>query len=114
VASVTAACKELAAAKLPATLMVDCSHANSSKQHEKQIDVARDIAGQVASGSRQVFGLMVESHLQAGAQKFTPGKDDARALEYGKSITDACLAWDDSLAVLQTLSDAVLARRALA
>ncbi len=114
VASVTAACKELAAAKLPATLMVDCSHANSSKQHEKQIEVARDIAGQVASGSRQVFGLMVESHLQAGAQKFTPGKDDARALEYGKSITDACLAWDDSLAVLQTLSDAVLARRALA
>ena len=110
--SVTAACKELAAAKLPATLMVDCSHANSSKQHEKQLDVARDIAGQVSGGSQQVFGLMVESHLNPGAQKFTPGKDDASALEYGKSITDACLSWDDSLEVLETLSAAVLARRA--
>ena len=110
--SVTAACKELAAAKLPATLMVDCSHANSSKQHEKQLEVARDIAGQVSRGSQQVFGLMVESHLNPGAQKFTPGKDDASALEYGKSITDACLSWGDSLEVLETLSAAVLARRA--
>jgi len=110
-ASVTAACKELAAAKLPATLMVDCSHANSSKQHEKQLEVARDIAGQVSGGSKQVFGLMVESHLNAGAQKFTPGKDDAKALEYGKSITDACLSWGDSLQVLEVLSKAVVARR---
>ncbi|WP_309679735.1 3-deoxy-7-phosphoheptulonate synthase [Polaromonas sp.] len=110
-ASVAAACKELAASKLPATLMVDCSHANSSKQHEKQLEVARDIAGQVAAGSRSVFGLMVESHLTPGAQKFTPGKDDARALEYGKSITDACLGWDDSLQVLEALSAAVVARR---
>ncbi len=110
--SVAAACKELEAAKLPATLMVDCSHANSSKQHEKQLDVARDIAGQVAGGSKQVFGLMVESHLNPGAQKFTPGKDDAGALEYGKSITDACLGWEPSLEVLETLSKAVLARRA--
>jgi 3-deoxy-7-phosphoheptulonate synthase len=109
---VAAACKELEAAKLPATLMVDCSHANSYKQHEKQVDVARDIAAQVAGGSHHVFGLMVESHLQAGAQKFTAGKDDAAALEYGKSITDACLGWDDSLAVLESLSAAVLARRA--
>lgn len=112
VASVTAACKELAASKLPATLMVDCSHANSSKQHEKQLEVARDIAGQVSGGSHQVFGLMVESHLNPGAQKFTPGKDDASALEYGKSITDACLSWGDSLEVLEALSAAVLARRA--
>ena len=110
-ASVTAACKELAAAKLPATLMVDCSHANSSKQHEKQLDVARDIAAQVSGGSKQVFGLMVESHLNPGAQKFTPGKDDASKLEYGKSITYACLAWGDSLEVLEVLSKAVLARR---
>ncbi len=110
-ASVAAACKELTAAKLPAMLMVDCSHANSSKQHEKQVDVARDIAGQVSGGSHQVFGLMVESHLNAGAQKFTPGKDDASKLEYGKSITDACLSWGDSLAVLDTLSQAVVARR---
>ena len=111
-ASVTAACNELAAAKLPATLMVDCSHANSSKQHQKQIEVAADIAGQIAGGSRQVFGLMVESHLNAGAQKFTPGKDDVSALEYGKSITDACVNWDDSVAMLETLSAAVEARRA--
>ncbi len=110
-ASVAAACKELAVAKLPATLMVDCSHANSSKQHEKQLDVARDIADQVSGGSHQVFGLMVESHLNAGAQKFTPGKDDASKLEYGKSITDACLSWGDSLIVLDTLSEAVVARR---
>ncbi len=110
-ANVEAACKDLAAAQLPASLMVDCSHANSSKQHQKQLDVARDIAAQVAGGSRQVFGLMVESHLQPGAQKFTPGKDDASALEYGKSITDACLSWDDSTALLEGLSEAVLARR---
>ena len=112
-ASVAAACKDLAAAKLPTTLMVDCSHANSSKQHEKQLEVARDIGGQIASGSTCVFGVMVESHLQAGAQKFTPGKDDAAALVYGKSITDACLGWDDSLQALQVLSDAVKARRSL-
>jgi 3-deoxy-7-phosphoheptulonate synthase len=111
-ASVAAACKDLEKAKLPATLMVDCSHGNSSKQHEKQVEVARDIAGQVAGGSRSVFGVMVESHLNAGAQKFTPGKDDANALDYGKSITDACLGWDDSLETLDILSAAVKTRRA--
>jgi 3-deoxy-7-phosphoheptulonate synthase len=111
-ASVAAACAELSASKLPATLMVDCSHANSSKQHEKQRDVAREIATQVAGGSHHVFGLMVESHLKAGTQKFTPGKDDAKALEYGQSITDACLGWDDSMSVLDVLSEAVKARRA--
>lgn len=111
-ASVAAACKDLEKAKLPATLMVDCSHANSSKQHEKQLDVARDIAAQLASGSRSVFGVMVESHLTAGAQKFTPGKDDLSKLEYGKSITDACLGWDDSVKLLEVLAAAVKARRA--
>ncbi|WP_038210512.1 3-deoxy-7-phosphoheptulonate synthase [Xenophilus azovorans] len=110
-ASVEAACKDLEAAKLPPTLMVDCSHANSSKQHGKQMDVARDIAGQIAGGSRRVFGVMVESHLQPGAQKFTPGKDSIAALEYGKSITDACLGWDDSRELLETLSQAVKQRR---
>jgi 3-deoxy-7-phosphoheptulonate synthase len=111
-ASVAAACADLHKAKLPPTLMVDCSHANSSKQHQKQLEVARDIAGQLAAGSRSVFGVMVESHLQAGAQKFTPGQDDAAALAYGQSITDACLGWDDSLQVLSVLSEAVKARRA--
>ena len=110
--SVAAACQDLEKANLPASLMVDCSHANSSKQHEKQVDVARDIANQIAAGSRSVFGVMVESHLNAGAQKFTPGKDDANALDYGKSITDACLGWDDSLQALDVLSTAVKARRA--
>jgi 3-deoxy-7-phosphoheptulonate synthase len=110
-ASVSAACGELSAAGLPATLMVDCSHANSSKQHERQLVVARDIAAQVAGGSTQVFGLMVESHLEAGTQKFTPGKDDVAQLVYGKSITDACLHWEHSLEVLQVLSQAVQTRR---
>jgi len=110
-ASVEAACKDLEAAKLQPTLMVDCSHANSSKQHQKQMDVARDIAGQIAGGSRCVFGVMVESHLQPGAQKFTPGKDSIAALEYGKSITDACLGWDDSRELLEVLSQAVKQRR---
>ncbi|MCF8147452.1 MAG: 3-deoxy-7-phosphoheptulonate synthase [Sulfuritalea sp.] len=110
--SVAAACQDLAKAHLPTSLMVDCSHANSSKQHEKQLEVARDIANQIAGGSRSVFGVMVESHLLPGAQKFTPGKDKANQLEYGKSITDACLGWDDSLESLEVLSAAVKARRA--
>jgi 3-deoxy-7-phosphoheptulonate synthase len=110
-ASVQAACDDLLKAGLPATLMVDCSHANSSKQHQKQLDVARDIAAQIAGGSRQVFGVMVESHLKEGAQKFSPGKDSVSALAYGQSITDACLGWEDSKHTLQLLSDAVAARR---
>ncbi len=110
-AHVEAACKDLEAAKLPTTLMVDFSHANSSKQHERQIDVARDIAAQIEGGSRRIFGVMVESHLQAGAQKFSPGKDDPAKLHYGQSITDACLGWDDSLGVLEVLHDAVKTRR---
>ena len=112
-ASVAAACKDLVAAKLSPTLMVDCSHANSSKQHEKQIEVAKDIAAQISSGSKSVFGVMVESNLQAGAQKFTPGKDQPSALVYGQSITDACIDWDDSVGALEALSQGVLARRKL-
>jgi 3-deoxy-7-phosphoheptulonate synthase len=110
-AHVDAACDDLGHAKLPQSLMVDCSHANSSKQHDRQVDVARDIAKQIAGGSKQIFGVMVESHLHAGSQKFTPGKDDPAKLEYGKSITDACIGWADSLKVLELLSDAVRRRR---
>jgi 3-deoxy-7-phosphoheptulonate synthase len=109
--SVAAACKEIEAAKLPCRLMVDCSHANSSKQHERQVDVARDIAGQIAGGNDCIFGVMVESHLHAGAQRFTPGQDDPAKLRYGQSITDACLGWEHSLDVLQVLSDAVKRHR---
>jgi len=112
-ASVAAASAELQAAQIPARLMVDCSHANSSKQHQRQIAVAADIGGQIAAGSRSIMGVMVESHLKAGAQKFTPGKDSAQALEYGQSITDACIAWDDSQQLLQGLAEAVAARREL-
>ena len=111
--SVAAACKEIEAAKLDCTLMVDCSHANSSKQHERQVDVARDVAAQLKAGSRCIFGVMVESHLHAGAQKFSAGKDDPTKLEYGKSITDACIGWEHSLEVLEVLSEAVKARAAL-
>ncbi|RJP67279.1 3-deoxy-7-phosphoheptulonate synthase [Hydrogenophaga sp.] len=110
-ASVAASVKELEAAKLPPRLMVDCSHANSSKQHEKQLDVARDIAAQIVGGSRSVFGVMIESHIEAGAQKFTPGKDAVGALKYGQSITDACLGWGDSLQALDVLSGAVQTAR---
>jgi len=105
------ACAELAAAKLPASLMIDLSHANSSKKHERQIIVADDIAKQIESGSNEIFGVMVESHLNDGAQKFTPGKDDPNQLEYGKSITDACINWDDSVKVLERLATAVKKRR---
>jgi 3-deoxy-7-phosphoheptulonate synthase len=107
------ACNELESARLRPSLMIDCSHANSGKQHERQVDVARSIARQIAGGSRRIFGVMVESHLCAGNQKFSPGKDDPASLEYGKSITDACLGWEDSLGVLELLSEAVTRRRAI-
>jgi 3-deoxy-7-phosphoheptulonate synthase len=110
-ASVEAACREIEAAKLDCRLMVDFSHANSSKQHRRQIDVAREVGAQVAAGKRCIFGAMVESHLVEGAQKFTPGKDDAAKLVYGQSITDACIGWDDSETVLDVLAEAVRARR---
>jgi len=111
IASIAAACKEIEAAKLPCTLMVDCSHANSGKLHSRQVEVARDVAAQLEAGSRCVFGVMVESHLQAGAQKFAAGKDDPAKLAYGQSITDACLGWDDSVRALELLSSAVATRR---
>ncbi len=110
-ASVQEACAELEKAKLPKRLMVDCSHANANKQHMLQLDVAKDIGKQMASGSNHIFGVMIESHLIDGAQKFTPGKDRVEQLTYGQSITDPCLGWDDSVACLQTLSDAVKQRR---
>jgi 3-deoxy-7-phosphoheptulonate synthase len=103
--------KDLEAAQLMPRLMVDCSHANSSKQHEKQLDVARDIAAQITSGSRSIFGVMIESHIEAGAQKFTPGKDSLDGLTYGQSITDACLGWEQSLEALEVLSSAVRSTR---
>ena len=110
-ASVAAACAEIEAAKLPCRLMIDASHANSSKQHRKQIEVMADVGQQLAAGNRCIFGVMVESHLVEGAQKFSPGKDDPAKLVYGQSITDACIAWDDSVALLGGLAASVKARR---
>ena len=110
-ASVKTACDELSTAKLHPSLMVDLSHANSSKQHERQIEVAKDVANQISNGSKNIFGVMVESHLVGGAQKFTPGKDDPKELSYGQSITDACINWDDSINVLDILAEGVKKRR---
>ncbi|WP_374480189.1 3-deoxy-7-phosphoheptulonate synthase AroG [Zoogloea sp.] len=106
-ASVDAACKELAASGVTGKLMVDFSHANSSKQHKRQVDVARDVAGQMAAGEDRIIGVMVESHLKEGRQDLKPGVE----LEYGKSITDACIGWEDSLTVLDVLAEAVRQRR---
>ena len=106
-AGVEAACKELAAAGVAQRLMVDFSHANSSKQYQKQHEVAQDVARQLAAGERRIVGVMVESHLNAGRQDLLPGKE----LKYGVSITDACLGWDDTVKLLETLADAVRKRR---
>ena len=105
--SVEAACKELVKAKLPARLMIDFSHANASKQYKRQLEVARDVAGQVAGGARCIVGVMAESHLVEGRQELSPGK----ALTFGKSITDPCLGWEDSVELLGALAGAVKARR---
>ena len=105
--SVDAACKELAASGLQARLMVDFSHANSSKQFKRQVDVARDVAEQMSKGEERIIGVMVESHIKEGRQDLKPGVE----LEYGKSITDACIGWEDSLTVLDVLAEAVRQRR---
>src|SRR3954469_7506882 len=106
-ASVESACKELGQAGLAARVMIDCSHANARKQHKLQMDVARDVGAQVAGGDDRIVALMVESNLQEGRQDLVPGKP----LEYGRSITDPCLGWDDSIALLDRLADAVEPRR---
>ena len=87
--------------------MVDFSHANSSKQFKKQMDVCKDVCNQLANGSKQIFGVMVESHLVEGRQDLVAGKE----LTYGQSITDACIGWEDTEILLQALNDAVVARR---
>jgi 3-deoxy-7-phosphoheptulonate synthase len=106
-ASVEAACRELAGAGLRQQVMIDFSHANASKQHQKQLEVSADVARQVAGGDSRITGVMVESHLSAGRQDLVPGQP----LAYGVSITDACIGWEDSVAVLDQLAAAVRARR---
>src|ERR1043166_2583675 len=105
--SVDAAAKELAGAGLEQRLMVDCSHSNSQKMYQRQIDVAREVARQVAAGEDRIIGVMVESHLKAGRQDLVPGK----SLVYGQSITDACIGWEDSVPLLRNLAEAVRKRR---
>ena len=104
---VDAAAREIASSALAARLMIDLSHANSNKEFKRQVEVARDVAGQLAAGEDRIMGVMVESHLVEGRQNLVPG----RPLEYGKSITDACIGWDDSLQVLETLAQGARERR---
>jgi 3-deoxy-7-phosphoheptulonate synthase len=106
-ASVEATCKDLASAGLAARLMIDCSHANSQKKHERQVDVARDIAGQIAAGDERICGVMIESHINPGRQDLVAGEP----LEYGVSITDACIGWDATVEALNALAAALRARR---
>jgi 3-deoxy-7-phosphoheptulonate synthase len=104
---VSAACQLLEQAGLTTRLMIDASHANSSKKPENQPRVIDEIAKQLEAGEQQVVGVMVESHLVAGRQDLVPG----RALVYGQSITDGCIDWPSSVAVLERLAAAVRGRR---
>jgi len=105
--SVEDASAMLVKAGLPTRIMIDASHANSRKIPARQIDVALDIATQIARGSSQIFGLMLESHLVEGRQDVVDGVP----LTYGQSITDACMGWDDTKAVLASLASAASQRR---
>jgi 3-deoxy-7-phosphoheptulonate synthase len=88
-------------------VMIDLSHANSSKQHRRQIEVAEDIAGQIAGGEQRITGVMIESHLEEGRQDLRPGEP----LRHGVSITDACISFAQTEPVLRRLAEAVRARR---
>jgi 3-deoxy-7-phosphoheptulonate synthase len=99
-------CERLGAKGLRETVMVDCSHGNSHKDHLRQPEVADAIAEQIASGSRQIFGAMIESHLVEGRQDYIPGKPAV----YGQSITDACLSLEQTEPLLETLARARRAR----
>ena len=102
-----AAGKELAAAGLAPHLMVDFSHANSSKQYQRQMDVGADIAAQLAAGEDRIMGVMVESNLHPGRQDLVAGQP----LQRGVSITDACIGWEDTVRLLETLAEGVRKRR---
>ncbi len=104
---VEAACTEISKSGLAARIMIDCSHGNSSKKHENQIPVAADVGVQIAGGDTRIVGVMLESHLKAGRQDLIPGTP----LEYGVSITDACIAWEETVLVLENLASAVRMRR---
>ncbi len=106
-ANVDGAAKSLAEAGIAARIMIDCSHGNSGKEPAKQVEVGHNVAEQVAAGDARIVGIMVESHLKAGRQDLLPGKE----LVYGQSITDACIGWEDSAKLIDSLADAVRQRR---
>ena len=105
--NIDAAAKGMAEAGIPARIMIDCSHGNSGKEPEKQIEVGRQVASQIADGDARIFGVMIESHLKAGRQDLMPGKD----LVYGLSITNACVGWEDTRKLVEDLAHAVRQRR---
>jgi 3-deoxy-7-phosphoheptulonate synthase len=100
-------CARLVKYKQKPQVMIDCSHANSQKDHTRQPAVCRDVAAQVAGGDKRILGVMIESSLIAGAQKMTVGKP----LVYGQSITDPCIGWDETAPLLKELAAAVKAGR---
>jgi len=106
-ASVDDASRQIAALGLAARLMIDASHANSSKKPENQVPVCADIGRQIAAGDGRIVGVMVESHLLAGRQDLVPGAE----LTYGQSVTDGCIDWETSIGVLEGLAQAVRQRR---
>ena len=106
--SVASAASDLSKSNLPEKLMIDVSHANSQKQYERQIVVGQDVANQIADGNKQIMGLMIESHINAGRQNVVANQP----LAYGQSITDACIGWGDSTQLLKALATAVAQRRA--
>ena len=103
---VTRICARLAPRGLRDSVMVDCSHGNSRKSHAKQVEVAAAVCEQIASGSRQIFGVMIESHLVEGRQDYLPGQPSV----YGQSITDACLSFEQTEPILEQLARAQQAR----
>ena len=105
--NVEAACQELAAAGLRPQVMVDFSHANASKQYQRQVEVGQNIAAQIAGGDSRIIGVMLESHLNPGRQDLIEGQP----LAYATSITDACIGWEDTEPLLRVLAEAVRKRR---
>ena len=105
--SVAQAAQEMQGAGLEPRLMIDCSHANSNKQHQRQIAVCQDVAAQIAAGDSRIKGVMIESHLEEGRQDIAESQD----MLFGQSITDACISWDDSAPLLRDLAAGVRARR---
>ncbi len=106
-ASVAHAIEKLEGANIESGVMIDFSHANSLKQHQRQIDVGHDVAAQIAAGNHSIKGVMIESHLNEGRQN----NDPDTPLKYGVSITDACISWQDTEPMLETLAKAVQQRR---